>query len=299
MKMHHIRQKVRSAGLALLVALVAAGASPVATAADSGWSILSLPIPAVAPTGQLLATSCTSATACTAVGVAADGLGLDRALAERWNGTSWEGQSIPSMATDAGTFFAGVSCPSASICTAVGNVLKSSNQRMTLAERWNGQVWEVQPTPDLNGTLDSFLSATSCASTTVCTAVGYAVTGAGQKVTLAERWDGGGWHVQSSPNAAGQSDNILSGVSCASAFSCTAVGKSTSNFVSSALIEHWDGASWQIQVAAPKLRVPRSATSSLHQRSRVERSSNAGTALTGQLRLPRGQHLIFLPRSRV
>ncbi len=197
-KMPHVRQKMGSAGLALLVALVAAGSAPVATAADSGWSILSLPTPAVAPTGQLVAISCTSATACTAVGVASDHSGLDGALAERWNGASWQGQSTPSMASDSDTLLAGVSCPSASMCTAVGNVLNSSNQHMTLAERW----------------------------------------------------DAGGWHIQSTPNAGGQSDNILSGVSCANATSCTAVGKSTTNFVSSALVEHWDGASWRTQTAA-------------------------------------------------
>src|SRR5205085_3758498 len=135
-------------------------------------------------------------------------------------------------------------------CTAVGNVLNSSNQHVTLAERWNGRAWEVQPTPNPGVATQSFLTAVSCASTTVCVAVGYGVTGAGQKMTLAELRTGNEWQIRSTPNAVDQPDNVLSSVSCSSAVSCTAVGKSTSNFSSSALIEHWDGVSWQIQLAA-------------------------------------------------
>src|SRR5438067_12569233 len=93
------------AALLLLVAVLTAGLAPAATAADSGWTILSLPTPALAPNGQLLSTSCISATTCTAVGVSQDSSGHDLALAERWNGRRWEGQSTPSMAGDVGSFF--------------------------------------------------------------------------------------------------------------------------------------------------------------------------------------------------
>src|SRR5438270_7193667 len=136
-------QKFGGAALLLLAAMLPASATPAAIAADSGWTILSLPTPAVAPNGQLLATSCVSPTACSAVGVAQDDSGRDVALAERWNGRRWQGQSTPRAATDVGSFLAGVSCTSVNMCTAVGNVVNGANQHATLAERWTGHDWQV------------------------------------------------------------------------------------------------------------------------------------------------------------
>ncbi len=249
--MHFMKHRLHGAAVVLLsAAVITTGAMPSANTTDSQWAILSLPTPALAPNGQLIATSCTSATACTAVGVAQDASGRDVALAERWNGAQWEGQPTPRASADVETFFAGVSCSSMTTCTAVGNTLNEANQHVALAERWNGHAWVVQPTPTPRDTVQSFLSATSCASPMVCVAVGYGVTAAGQKVTLAERWNGRAWQIQSSPNAADQSDSVLSAISCTSAVACTAVGKSTSSFSSTALIERWDGGSWQIQAAA-------------------------------------------------
>ncbi|MEA2314573.1 MAG: hypothetical protein QOI03_1265, partial [Solirubrobacteraceae bacterium] len=42
----------------------------------------------------------------------------------------------------------GVSCTTASACTAVGYYVNSAGTRLTLAERWNGTSWATQTTPN-------------------------------------------------------------------------------------------------------------------------------------------------------
>src|SRR3954453_11877401 len=59
--------------------------------------------------------------------------------------------------------------------------------------------WTVQSVPVPKGPTGS-LSAVNCASATACTAVGHYTNGAGVQVTLAERWNGTGWSLQSTPN---------------------------------------------------------------------------------------------------
>ena len=80
--------------------------------------------------------SCTSASACTAVGYYASG-STYVTLAERWNGTKWSIQHTPNPTGAPGSWLDGVSCASASTCTAVGDPNFSPPQ-VTLAERWNG-----------------------------------------------------------------------------------------------------------------------------------------------------------------
>ena len=68
--------------------MVGVGVSLVLTSAASAanWTIQPVPSPVV-HNGQLMAVSCTSVTACTAVGYG--GLGdADKTLAERWDGAS-------------------------------------------------------------------------------------------------------------------------------------------------------------------------------------------------------------------
>ena len=107
--------------------------------------------------------------------------------------------------------------PGPRACTAVGNLENGAGQHVPLAERWNGNDWEIQLTPTPNGATDSFLSSVSCASASVCSAVGYVQNSAGQKSTLAERWNGREWQIQATPNASGAPDNVLSAVSDARA----------------------------------------------------------------------------------
>src|SRR4029077_14269529 len=103
----------------------------------TSWSIQKTP--QLAPDSHVLrAVSCTSPSACTAVG----SLGY-ATLAEVWNGTSWSVQKTPQLPPGSGlNALTGGSCISARACTAVGDTYDA-----TRAEAWNGTSWSIQPTP--------------------------------------------------------------------------------------------------------------------------------------------------------
>ena len=213
--------------------------APVTTLAEawdgSNWKIQPTPNPAGATGSQLNGVSCTSPSACTAVGYYFNSGGDAVTLAERWDGSSWKIQTTPSNGSDPFSGLYGVSCTSATACTAVGASV-DVNVAATLAERWDGTSWTIEPTPNQNRY--SQLSGVSCTSATACTAVG---TG-----PIAERWDGTSWTIQPTPNPSGSLSSPLSGVSCASATACTAVGDYFTS-VQLTLAEGWDGTTWTIE----------------------------------------------------
>src|SRR5262249_38965450 len=237
----------QSAGLALgkvagasVYTGVRASLAPPRAASVPGWSMVPSANPR-ARTGQLAGVSCSSSSSCTAVGGYTKRFGRTVTLAERWNGTSWSAESTPNPERAPSSALNAVDCPSASVCVAVGNSFTHSGVEITLAERWNGTRWSIQPTPNPSSG-GGVLSAVSGSSASACTAV--AASNAG---TFAERWNGTRWRIQAtpSPSAGG---GALFGVACASAVSCTAVGASnpfTPN--SKALAERWNGAKWVIQ----------------------------------------------------
>src|SRR5215472_12626083 len=108
----------------------------------TSWRILPTPNPSGTASSGLLGVACTSASACTAVGSSTTTAGAPRAVAERWNGTRWTIQATPTPPKGGGGLN-GVSCTSASACTAVG-----ASNAGTLAERWNGTRWTIQATPN-------------------------------------------------------------------------------------------------------------------------------------------------------
>jgi hypothetical protein len=200
---------------------------------------------------SLNAVSCTSATACTAVGDILARSGRVVTRAERWNGRSWRVQATPNPAGAGHSQLNGVSCASATACIAVGYYYNGSNPAFpdtTLAERWNGKSWKIQAT--LNpGPESNNLYGTSCTSATACTAVGYQQLDSGRLVTLAERWNGRAWNVQATPNPGVTGTSTFSGVSCASATACTAVGwyAESNSEPSGPFAEGWNGTSWTVE----------------------------------------------------
>ena len=142
----------------------AGGDTPLAERWDgTQWAVQPTPNPSGAGgTSSLQAVSCTSATACTAVG-RYDRVGAAGLFAERWNGTRWSLQFMPKSAGAAG--FAGVSCVSAHACVAV-----TSGSTTPLAERWDGKRWKVETIPT-QGYIEN-LNGLACVSVNVCTAVG-------------------------------------------------------------------------------------------------------------------------------
>ena len=205
------------------------------------WSIKPAPLPSGASAGVLNGVSCTSPRACMAVGWYKNSAGGQDTLAEAWNGTAWSFRAAPSPSARDNALN-GVSCTSASVCTAVG----SSGGR-TLAEAWDGTAWTVRHTP--NPQPSSVLEAVSCTSASACTATGQS----GYSTpfhTLAEAWNGTSWSIQKTPNPPHTSGYyfVLAGVSCTSARACTAVGYYFGpNGPSVTLAEAWNGTSWSIQ----------------------------------------------------
>ncbi len=92
-------------------------------------------------------------------------------------------QSTPNPTSYSGSALEGVSYTSANACTAVGHGINS-----TLAERWDGTAWTIQPTPPPPGAAgETVLSDVSCTTATTCTAVGFYTNASGGYVTLGEQ----------------------------------------------------------------------------------------------------------------
>jgi hypothetical protein len=214
----------------------------------AGWAIQSTPNPSGAKSSVLSAVSCSSASACTAVGNYTNSSGTYLTLAEHWNGATWAVQATPNPTGARYSVLSGVSCPSSTACIAVGQYLNSASVMVTLAERWNGTIWAVQATPNPTGATSSDLSGVSCWAVTACVAVGDSYKSPTQ-ATLAERWNGTSWVIQSSPNPTGAELSVLSDVSCFSATACAAAGYYYgASTVDLTLAERWNGTSWAVQV---------------------------------------------------
>jgi hypothetical protein len=161
-----------------------------------------------------------------------------------WNGKTWKLLVTPTPASSSSSTLNAVSCANSSSCFAIGNYnfggIVPTNP---LFERWNGSVWTVQTGPTPVGAQRVTLNGISCAGDNVCIAVGgYSVTTQNSDVlTLAVKWNGSKWQIQSTPTPAGTLV-VLSGVSCAASKSCTAVW-----WGDGSLVEGWNGSVWSVQ----------------------------------------------------
>jgi hypothetical protein len=148
------------------------------------WSIERSPNPL--GYAELEGVSCPSRMTCTAVGIAWRPDYSRTTIAERWNAGAWMTVPLPGLGPGSDAGLDGVSCTSASACTAVGWGF-SDSAGPALVERWNGTRWSLQPTPATSG--DAELQGVSCPTLTACTAVGIGAP------TIAERWDGMRWAI--------------------------------------------------------------------------------------------------------
>jgi hypothetical protein len=162
------------------------------------WTAQTVPDPSGGKAGALYGVSCTSSTSCTAVGQYQNQTGVYELLAEYWNGIDWSIQTVPLPNVGEpgqGAILGGVSCASATSCTAVGGYTNSSGMQVLVAEYWNGTSWTVQTTPSPVGATQSELAGTSCNGASACTAVGEYTNGSGVQVPLAEKWNGTSWTI--------------------------------------------------------------------------------------------------------
>jgi hypothetical protein len=197
------------------------------------WTIQ--PTPNAAGWGDLNAVSCTSPTACTAVGW---GTQQEQPLAEVWDGATWTAQAPAQPPGAAQTPLAGVSCPAQGACLAVGNAFfNDPSAWQTLTEAESGSTWTIQPSPSPAGALGATLSGISCPAATSCAAVG----------SVAESWNGTTWTHQAIARPSGAVTVMLRAVSCTAASACLAVGSySDASRADHALAESWNGSRWRL-----------------------------------------------------
>lgn len=188
--------------------------------------------------------SCTSTSACQGVGEYAG-----ENLAEGWNGSTWtlESQSLEWIHgyAEVPSSFYGVSCPAATKCFAVGtSYYVDSGEELDgpfpAIETWNGSTWAKQLIFDVGS-----LNGVSCPTKRACTAVGTSPQIGG---ALIEAFNGSTWAMQAAALPNGGTKTSLASVSCVSSTSCIAVGSYKDSAGSKvALIESWNGTSWQVQ----------------------------------------------------
>jgi hypothetical protein len=127
-----------------------------------------------------------------------------------------------------------VDCTGPSACLAAG-----SSDQGTLAERWDGSTWTVDPTPNAPG--GGQLFGVACPAPTACTAIGFTFTSGGGEL-LAEHWNGSSWSIEPTPLIPAAHDMGLPAIACPSTASCTAVGGYENDGPDSVtLAEQWRG----------------------------------------------------------
>src|ERR1700730_18538535 len=117
----------------------------------------------------------------------------------------WTVQYPPHPAGSFNSSLEGVSCAHVAAvpasCIAVGGYQDQANDNaLSLAEKWNGSSWVIQPTPNPPGSVSAVSAAVSCPAMTSCEAVGgYSTSIQGTDSPLAEGWNGTAWALQSTP----------------------------------------------------------------------------------------------------
>lgn len=161
--------------------------------------------------------------------------------------SAWKLQAGPAATIPSGQL-TGVSCASASDCTAVGD---NGADYRPFVERWNGTNWKVTFLPIPVGATGVQLSGISCPTAAFCVAVGQAMPAQTRAVILVR--NASGWHLAPLPAAFSVPGvNVgLTAVSCSSAVSCMAVGSLPSAaatrdeyYPRTPAAVSWDGKAW-------------------------------------------------------
>jgi len=200
----------------------------------TAWSIVPVPQPAFAAFTTLPGLSCPSPTTCFMVGgyqaVTGTRKLVARTLIERWDGTKWKMVPSPQPPGAQLAQLGAVSCASATQCLAVGITLTLPDPNDptgevgggTLTVRWDGKQWKIAKI-DKSTDIALGVNSLACRSAVSCYGVGQAFTNNGGTTNVVH-WNGHTWSTVSSANPPATRDASLSGVACATATSCEAVG---------------------------------------------------------------------------
>lgn len=205
------------------------------------WTLTSAPPSGTAQSPSLAAVSCVTQSDCTAVGSASLGT-----LIEHWTGNAWVHQPSGAPQRSAGT---GISCPAPAACVVAGYALTGNKIPVPLLDSDTGGGWQVAAgVPAPGGAVTAGLSAVSCSSPGLCTAVGDQTSVRGLVTSaLVERLAGGVWTTQSVVGA-----SSLVGVTCSDDSHCVAAGYLGGRGITSSVVESWTGTVWK-SVVLPQL----------------------------------------------
>jgi hypothetical protein len=206
------------------------------------WASSPARLPAGATTGGLTMVSCAAAKSCVAIGEYSRGSEI---LAESWNGRTWTAGKLPPPAGLQININA-LSCPAVNDCLAAGYYAKTGGyMTYPLADWWNGRKWTPVQLPHPAKSIFVYLYGVSCATARSCVAVGEADLSTGTGGAFADTWNGRTWSDSMLPAPRGSFTDALSGVSCASATSCVAVGRYSPRSGTTQLAEFWNGRTWR------------------------------------------------------
>lgn len=222
----------------------------------SSWHVMSAPAPGT-DENELSAIVGTSSTDIWAAGYAFSGPDQERPLIEHWDGHDWK-----VVASAAGAdhrvpigYFTSLAMRSANDIWAVGSKGRPGDRQQALAEHWDGQAWQMVPTPSIaalgKGTPSHMLTAVSVAPTGEVWAVGMRgvqpLTASVQPII--EQWYAtNGWRSVLSP-IVGPASGTLVGVAAVGPNDAWAIGGAEATPCGSPeqlVLEHWDGSRWQL-----------------------------------------------------
>lgn len=172
------------------------------------------------------------------------------ALAEHWNGSSWQQVAMPTPLGASGVDLFGATVVSSSDIWAVGSWADSGpgDGLVPLIEHWDGAAWSIVPSPVLPQPVANHgaqLYSVTAVSANDVWAVGYIGTGTHHNLIL--HWNGASWTRTPAPRNGSLS--VLSGVTALSAHKVWAVGtfhfKHLKHLVAQPFALRWNGKTWQ------------------------------------------------------
>jgi hypothetical protein len=213
----------------------------------TAWSIVPSPNAGPVNDNYLVHVTALSRNNVWAVGSYSDDSNVNKTLAQHWDGTVWSDTPSNNVQSARQNVFRGIAAATTNDVWAVGNYVTGNNVVQTLAEHWDGRIWNIALTPNVGSGNNDLTSVAVVAPNDVWAVGDYTNNNVTQ--TLVEHWDGGSWSVVPSPNQ-GSGDNYLFDVEGVMANDIWAVGRVHVGSTDRTLIEHWNGNAWAI-VASP------------------------------------------------
>ena len=248
---------VSCVGPSFCLAVGGTGSGPIAeTWNGTAWTLATVANPAGVTSSDLTSVACVASSVCEVLGTAVTG-GTGSIFGNQWNGTSLSLTTAASPTSPAPTPIpeaSGISCVSATWCLAVGvNDVQVTATASPFSEVWNGTSWTLATTPTPSTATGSLLRSVSCAGVNFCTAVGQGTFAGPLNQNLIETWSGTSWAITPSPDTSAALSQELTGVSCFSATTCSAVGQAAASTGPSpaTLALSWNGTAWSIVPNTP------------------------------------------------